>query len=696
MAVPLILIVALIAGVISIAMALYFRYLVLKEDPGNEKMREVAGYIEVGAKTYIKIQYKVLAIFVGVLFVVLLLFLPSELTGFTVPIASGRLNWEQALAYVIGAVGSMLAGWLGMYVGVKANTRAAQGCTFGTKKGFDIAFFGGSVMGLTVVGVALIGVSVVYWIFGTPIVVLGFSFGASSIALFMKCGGGIYTKTADVGADLVGKAEYNLPEDDPRNPATIADNVGDNVGDIAGMGSDLFDSYVASIVAAMLLAAALVAGGARDLFVIYPIVLCGIGLIASLIGIYLIKWKGSEDPGKSLNLGTYLATLIFAGLAALLVLIMMIGLEEAFIAKLWQDYFAVLLGLASGLIIGFTSDYFTRDDKKPTRNMALAAQEGHAVVILSGFSYGLISVVPPAIGIVVAMLLAYLLDGFFGVAMAAVGMLAIVGTIVSNDAYGPIVDNARAIAEQGELGDEVIRTADRLDSAGNTAKAITKGFAIGAANLTVLALLFSFTEEAGITLVGINLLNVKVLIGAFIGVVVPALFSALLILAVQRNAAKMVDEIRRQFETNPKILTGEEAADFSKTIDIATKGSLKELILPSIISIAVPIIVGILFGVAALGAFLAGAILSGFVFAVFMSNAGGAWDNAKKWIEDGNLGGKGTDVHKASITGDTVGDPFKDTAGPSINTLLVVMSLTASIFMGFLLLFNGGLGLFLI
>lgn len=695
MAVPIILIVALIAGIISIAMAMYFRYLVLKEDPGNERMQEVAGYIEEGATSYLKIQYKILGIFVAVLFVVMLLFLPSEMTGFQVPITSGILNWEQALAYIIGAVGSMLAGWLGMYVGVKANTRAAQGCTIGTKKGFDIAFFGGSVMGLAVVGVALIGVSIVYWIFQTPLVVLGYSFGASSIALFMKCGGGIYTKTADVGADLVGKAEYDLPEDDPRNPATIADNVGDNVGDIAGMGSDLFDSYVASIVAAMILAAALVVGDVSGSFVIYPIVLSGVGLIASLIGIFFIKWKGSEDPGKSLNYGTYFATFIFAGLGALFALLMTLDplLDPSYYGKIWLDYFAVLLGLASGLIIGFTSDYFTRDDKKPTRNMAHAAQEGHAVVILSGFSYGLISVVPPAIGIVFAMAFAFALDGFFGVAMAAVGMLSIVGTIVSNDAYGPIVDNARAIAEQGELGDDIIRTADRLDSAGNTAKAITKGFAIGAANLTVLALLFSFTIEAGIT--AVDLLNPKVLIGAFIGVVVPALFSALLILAVQRNAAKMVDEIRRQFESNPKILSGEEAADFSKTIDIATKGSLKELILPSLISILIPIVIGILFGVAALGAFLAGAILSGFVFAVMMSNAGGAWDNAKKWIEDGNLGGKGTDIHKASITGDTVGDPFKDTAGPSINTLLVVMSLTASIFMGLLLLpiFNGGLGL---
>lgn len=697
MAVPIILIVALIAGIISIVLAVYFRYLVLKEDPGNERMQEVAGYIEEGAKTYIKVQYKVLGIFVGLLFIVML-FLPN-LTNL------GTLNWEQALAYLIGSAGSMLAGWLGMYVGVKANTRAAQACTKGTKAGFDVAFFGGAVMGLAVVGVALIGVSIIYWIFQSPLVVLGFSFGASSIALFMKCGGGIFTKTADVGADLVGKAEYNLPEDDPRNPATIADNVGDNVGDIAGMGSDLFDSYVASIVAAMMLAAAFgVIGTIRapfanvtltptgtSVFIVTPVVYCGVGLIASLIGIYVIKNKGSEEPGKALNTGTYIATFIYITLSAVVTIILSIGIGTEEIGLLWRIWGTSAIGLGAGIILGFTSDYFTREDKTPTKNIAHAAKEGHAVVILSGFSYGLLSVVPPAIGVILAMAISFWLAGVFGVAMAAVGMLAIVGTIVTNDAFGPIVDNARAIAEQGELGDEVIRTADKLDSAGNTAKAITKGFAIGAANLTVMALMFSFAEEANITVM--DLLSVNVLIGAFLGVVIPALFSALLILAVQKNAAKMVDEIRRQFEENPKILTGEEPADFQKTIDIATKGSLRELIIPSILSITVPIGVGILFGVASLGAFLAGAILSGFVFAVFMSNAGGAWDNAKKWIEDGNLGGKGTEVHKASITGDTVGDPFKDTAGPSINTLLVVMSLTASIFMGLLLMFNDGAGL---
>jgi len=706
----LILLIPLIAGVFSIILALYFSKLVMAEDPGNERMQEVSGYIESGATTYIKVQYRVLTAFViGLSIVVLFAFEP------------GSLSWPQMIAYLIGSAGSMMAGWLGMIVGVKANTRAAQGCTISTKKGFDISFFGGCVMGLAVVGVALIGVSSVYWVMNligyepaeAAQVVLGFSFGASSIALFMKCGGGIYTKTADVGADLVGKAEYDLPEDDPRNPAAIADNVGDNVGDIAGMGSDLFDSYVASIVAAMILAAVqrftdILQPESAPFFVLLPILLCAFGLFSSILGILFIKQWKTGDPSKLLNFGTYFATFCFAGMAALCILIFHFLVAPADRTLLWTLWVCAVIGLLSGIVIGITSDYYTREDKKPTQNMAHAAEEGDAVVILSGFSYGLISVVPPAIGIVFAMAISYILPflvtgqfigGVFGVAIAATGMLSIVGTIVSNDAYGPICDNARGIAEQGELGEEVIRTADSLDMAGNTAKAITKGYAIGAANLTVLALLFSFSQEAGIRLDSVtgipivNLLTISVLIGAFLGVVAPALFSAVLILAVQRNAAKMVDEIRRQFEEEPGILTGEVAADFNKCIDIATTGSLKELIIPSIISIVMPLAIGIIFGVASLGAFLAGSILSGFVFAIFMANSGGAWDNAKKWIEDGNLGGKGTAAHKASITGDTVGDPFKDTAGPSINTLLVVMSLTASIFIGLFLAVGGGAGL---
>ena len=710
--VPLTLIIALAAGVVAIIVAIIFSILVFREDPGNEKMIEVSGYIEAGAKRFLLVQYRILSIFVLVLFIVIMLFLPSEQSGKdTIPVLAGginMLNWKQAIAYLVGSAASMLAGYLGMVVGVKANTRAAQGCTKSLDKGFDVAFFGGAVMGLAVVGFALIGISAIYWAFKTPNVILGFSFGASTIALFMKCGGGIYTKTADVGADLVGKAEYHLPEDDVRNPATIADNVGDNVGDIAGMGSDLFDSFVASILAAMILAYILGTGAfatasdtVRGAFIVFPIIISAIGLVASIIGILLIKWLKTKDPGKLLNFGTYIATAIFAALGALITWIIIrttSGMSSTEAVFMWKDYACVVIGLLAGVLIGFISDIFTRDDKKPTRSVAYAAQEGDAVVILSGFAYGMLSVVPPGLGISAAMIGAYLLDGVFGVAMAAVGMLAIVGTVVSNDAYGPIVDNARAITEQGGLDKEVIRTADKLDSAGNTAKAITKGFAIGAANLAVFALLFSFAEEAGILPVldggdGIDLLNIYVLVGAFLGVIAPVLFSALLVLSVQRNAAIMVEEIRNQFESNPKILEGTEPPDFHATIEIATKGALRELILPSIISVSFPLLVGVIFGVAALAAFLVGAILSGFVFAIFMSNAGGSWDNAKKWIEDGNLGGKGTDTHKAAITGDTVGDPFKDTAGPSINTLLVVMVLTATIFLGLLMLINGGAGL---
>ncbi len=435
MEVPIYIFVALIAGILSILMAYYFKKKVMKEDPGNERMVEVAGYIESGAITFIQRQYKTLGIFVIVI-AIALLFLPStipdELRAFKF------LNWEQSFAYLIGAIASMWAGWLGMKVGVKANTRAAQACTIGTKEGFNVAFFGGAVMGLAVVGAALIGVSLLYMWIPSPFLVLGFSFGASSVALFAKCGGGIYTKTADVGADLVGKAEYSLPEDDPRNPASIADNVGDNVGDIAGMGSDLFDSYVASIVAAMILSAALVIGPELPLFIILPIILCGVGLIASLLGIFIIKWMGSDEPGKALNTGTYLATLLYATLAAIMIAVLATGVSASAAVRLWRNYLATVIGLACGIVIGFTSDYYTREDKKPTSKIAHAAEEGDAVVILSGFSYGLISVAPPAVGIVVAMAVAYWLDGVLGVAMAAVGMLAIVGTIVANDAYGPI------------------------------------------------------------------------------------------------------------------------------------------------------------------------------------------------------------------------------------------------------------------
>ena len=435
--VPLTLIIALAAGVVAIIVAIIFSILVFREDPGNEKMVEISGYIEAGAKRFLWVQYRILSIFVLVLFLVIMFFLPSEKTGNTVPVVSGIINWQQAISYLVGSAASMLAGYLGMVVGVKANTRAAQGCTKSLDKGFDVAFFGGAVMGLAVVGFALIGISAIYWAFKTPNVILGFSFGASTIALFMKCGGGIYTKTADVGADLVGKAEYHLPEDDVRNPATIADNVGDNVGDIAGMGSDLFDSFVASILAAMILAYILGTGAfataddaVRGAFIVFPIIISAIGLVASIIGILLIKWMKTKDPGKLLNFGTYISTAIFAVLGALITWIIIrttSTISSTEMVYLWKDYACVVIGLLAGVLIGFISDIFTRDDKAPTRNVAHAAQEVDAVVILSGFAYGMLSVVPPALGISAAMIGAYLLDGVFGVAMAAVGMLAIVG-----------------------------------------------------------------------------------------------------------------------------------------------------------------------------------------------------------------------------------------------------------------------------
>jgi len=689
MAVPIILILAPLAGLLSIVLSLFLAKMVIKFDDGNEAMQRVAGYIREGAYAFLKRQYTTLAIFVAGFSIVILLVIPNAITP-------GALNWQQFLAYLLGSAASSVAGYLGMIVGVRANSRTAQAATKGLAAAFNVAFFGGAVMGLAVVGAAIVGVSVIYWIFGDPAVVLGFSFGASSIALFAKAGGGIYTKTADVGADLVGKGEFNLPEDDPRNPASVADNVGDNVGDIAGMGADLFDSYVASLVAAMVLGASFTGSFPAadvDFFVVLPLLVSAVGLFATLIGIVLTKFQTKDNPGKALNNGTYLTTLVFAGINLLLTLIVTtVGeLSAAGAQKVWMNFIAQVMGLFAGVMIGITTDYYTDDSKKPTQKVAASSEKGHAMVILAGFSYGMESVAAPTIGIVVAMAIAWALDTVYGVANAAVGMLAIIGTIVANDAYGPITDNSRGLAEQGGLGEEVIRDCDKLDSAGNTAKAITKGFAIGAAALTVLALLYAYAHEAGIS--SVDLLSGPTMIGAFIGAMMPPLFSAVLVKAVEVNAERMVAEIRRQFKEIPGILNGNEKADYAKCVDIATKGAIRELVLPIILSIAGPLLTGILFGTTSLAAFLAASILTGFIFAIFMSNAGGTWDNAKKYVEDGHFGGKGTEAHRAAITGDTVGDPFKDTAGPSINTLITVMSLTSSMFIGVFAWFGAGAGL---
>jgi K(+)-stimulated pyrophosphate-energized sodium pump len=571
-----------------------------------------------------------------------------------------------------------------MTVAMNANDKSANAAKEGLNKAFPIAFRGGAVMGLAVVGLALLGVSVVYALTRDPNMVLGFSFGASAMALFAKIGGGIYTKTADVGADLVGKVEMDIPEDDPRNPGVIADNVGDNVGDVAGMGADLFDSYVASIVAVMILGVTLSNLVPYTLvsFIDVPLVFAGLGIVASILGVAIVRVGKNGNPGGALNRGTYLTCIIFGLLTLGVTYYMDINLG------VWAS---AVIGLIAGVVIGITTDYFTSIDKSPVIKTAEASQTGTAVNIITGFSYGLLSMFPPLLGIAVASIASYSvaemygISGVYGIGMAAVGMLSIVGMIVAGDAFGPIADNAGGIAEQTGLDEEVLDITAKLDAAGNTSKAITKGFAIGAAGLTVIALLAAFQEivqNATGQVIGFNLMDPLVLTGALIGIAIPAVFSAMVMLSVGKNAFKMIEEIRRQFREIPGLKEGKEGvkADYASCVDIATKGALKELIPPSVLSIAVTLAVGFIGGIQALGGYLAGSIFSGLIFALLMSNAGGLWDNAKKYVEAGALGGKGSETHKATVVGDTVGDPFKDTAGPSLNTLITVMSLVASVF----------------
>lgn len=664
-------IVALITGVISIGVAIYLFTWVMKQVNHNEAMAKFSKAIQEGASAYLTRLFQALGVLA--LCVAVILF-----------IATG---WQTAIAYLVGSVCSALAGYTGMYVSTRANARVAFAARSGIKKAFPVAFYAGGVMGLLVVGIALIGMTIIYWIFKDPNIVLGFSFGASSLALLAKAGGGIYTKTADIGADLVGKVEFGLEEDDPRNPAVIADNVGDNVGDVAGMGADIFDSYVAAVVAVMILGFELYGtkpGG--EAFVLFPLLLCGVGIIASLIGMLFVRTGEGNDPGKALNTGTIVTTVIIAILTVGVIYLMNIDSANAWTGK-WQGWGILLptiAGLVAGIVIGFTSDMITDIDQKAVQNTANAAKTGPAILILEGFSYGLLSIIPSIIGICSATIAAYFLaqyfglSGVYGVAISAVGMLAVTGMIVSADAYGPIVDNAKGCAVAGHEDEETIRVCDRLDAAGNTAKAITKGFAIGAAALTVLALFAAYAETVHLNV--LDLRNPGVMVGLFLGAAMPPLFSALTILAVGRNAFKMVEEIRRQFREVPGVIEGTVPPDSRLCVDIATKGALRELILPGILSFVVPLGVGFVLGVNALGGFLAGSIVTGIIFALFMANAGGLWDNAKKFIEDGALGGPGSEAHKAAVVGDTVGDPFKDTAGPSLNTLITVMSLAATIF----------------
>ncbi|NLF00011.1 MAG: sodium-translocating pyrophosphatase [Anaerolineales bacterium] len=677
------LIIAIVLGVISVGVAVWLYFWVMRQDPGSERAREVASWIRTGSTTYLRRLYLALtlvAIGLGIIIAIVFSFDIANLGLGDIEILPGR-GITMALSFLTGAICSAVAGYMGMSVAVAANVRSATAAEHGINKAFRVAFYAGAVMGLAMVGMAAVGMSTVFLVTGDAEIVLGFSFGASALALLAKAGGGIYTKTADIAADLVGKVEIGIPEDDPRNPAVVADNVGDNVGDIAGMGADIFDSYVASAVAVMLLGASVFAGDAdmQAKYTVLPLVLGGLGIIASLIGIQLVRVGESGKPGAALNRGTIITTVVFALFATALVL-----LGGYNLGVLWST----LAGLATGIIIGFSTDYYTSTENRPVFETARVSSSGAAITIITGFSYGLISILPSVVGIAAATLLSYFLSesaglpGIYGIGISAVGMLSITGMIVSADAYGPIVDNARGIAEMAGMSQEVIDTADVLDAAGNTAKAITKGFSISAAALTVLALFAAYAEVIemrGITL-DISLRNPIVVAGVFLGAMSPPLFSALTMLSVTGNAFKMIEEIRRQFKERPGILAGTELPDYASCVDLAAQGALGSLVLPAAIAVVLPLLVGLVLGPEALGGFLGGAIFTGVIFALLMANAGGLWDNAKKFIETGQFGGPRSEAHKASVIGDTVGDPFKDTAGPSLNTLITVMSLVASLF----------------
>ncbi len=676
-------VVALLAGVASVGVAVWYYRWVGRQDPGSSRAREVASWIRRGARTYLRRLYlalTIVAVALGIVIGIAFGFDIENLGTGTAAVAPGR-GFSMALAFVAGAFCSAVAGYMGMGIAVEANVRSATAAQESLGQAFKVAFYAGSVMGLAMVGLAIVGMSAIYLLTGDPEIVLGFSFGASALALLAKAGGGIYTKTADIAADLVGKVEIGIPEDDPRNPAVVADNVGDNVGDIAGMGADIFDSYVASTVAAMLLGSSLFAFDPllQIRHVLFPLMLCTLGVAASLIGIQFVRVGEGGQPGRALNSGTIMTCAVFAALTTAFVL-----LGGYNIGLLW----ATLAGLLTGVVIGFTSDYYTSASFRPVLETARVSGSGAALNIITGFSYGLVSIAPSIVGIVLAMLLSYYLaemsgiSGIYGVGISAVGMLSISGMIVSADAYGPIVDNARGIAEMAGMSQDVIDATDVLDAAGNTAKAITKGFAISAAALTVLALFAAYAEVVaarGIQLT-ISLRNPVVVAGVLLGAVTPPLFSALTMLSVTNNTFDMIAEVRRQFDEHPGILAGTELPDYETCVSLAAQGALAALVGPAFLAVVLPLLIGFFLGPEALGGFLGGSIFTGVIFALLMSNAGGLWDNAKKYIEAGHFGGPGSDAHRAGVVGDTVGDPFKDTAGPSINTLITVMSLVSSLF----------------